>query len=298
MSLADYWRSPLDPERVMHVSVTHWHEDESQLREDSLTVEEPLEVRIAHRSLAVIMRTPGHDTELTLGFLYTEGVITHPEAVLSLAEETDAEGLPLANVVNVLLRNTAQQEAMQPQAVAFERHFAVSASCGLCGKNSIADLLITIPPLEESNLRIAATTLYALPAQLRSEQAVFTHTGGLHAAGLFSASGELLLLREDVGRHNAVDKLIGHGLLQSLPPSHASQASPDSFPYDRHILLVSGRTSFEIIQKALLARIPCIGAISAPSSLAVELADRCGITLIGFLRDHSMNVYTHPERIV
>ena len=301
MSLADYWRSPLDPERVMHVSVTHWHEDEPQLREDALTVEEPLEVRIAHRSLAVIMRTPGHDAELTLGFLYTEGVITHPEAVLSLAEETDAEGLPLANVVNVLLRNTAQQEAMQPQAVAFERHFAVSASCGLCGKNSIADLLITTPPLEEDNVRISAATLYALPAQLRSEQAVFTHTGSLHAAALFSTSGELLLLREDVGRHNAVDKLIGHGLLQALQSaqvSQTSQAMPDGFPYDRHILMVSGRTSFEIIQKALLARIPCIGAISAPSSLAVELADRCGITLIGFLRNHSMNVYTHPERIV
>lgn len=273
-------------------------------------------MRIAHRSLAVIMRTPGHDAELTMGFLYTEGVITHPEAVLSLTEETDADGLPLANVVNVLLRNTAQKEAMQPQAAAFERHFAVSASCGLCGKNSIADLLITTPPLEERNIRITAATLYALPAQLRSEQTVFTHTGGLHAAGLFSTSGELLLLREDIGRHNAVDKIIGHGLLQpslpslslpSLPPLHASQTSPvsqkpqtspDSFPYDRHILLVSGRTSFEIIQKALLARIPCIGAISAPSSLAVELADRCGITLIGFLRDHSMNVYTHPERIV
>lgn len=286
MSLPDYWRSPLDPERVMHVNVTHWHEDTSQAREDSLTVEEPLEVRIAHRSLAVIMRTPGHDAELAMGFLLTEGVIAQATDILSIEDEIDADGLPLANVVNVVLRNTAQQEAMQPQAVAFERHFAVSASCGLCGKNSIADLLISTPRLEPSELRIAAATLYELPAQLRLQQTVFTHTGGLHAAGLFTASGELLLLREDVGRHNAVDKIIGHGLLHG------------GFPYKQHILMVSGRTSFEIIQKALLARIPCIGAISAPSSLAVELADRCGITLIGFLREHSMNVYTHGERVV
>ncbi|MGI9057264.1 MAG: formate dehydrogenase accessory sulfurtransferase FdhD [Ktedonobacteraceae bacterium] len=286
MSLPGYWRSPLDPERVMHVNVTHWHEGMPQAREDSLTVEEPLEVRIAHRSLAVIMRTPGHDAELAMGFLLTEGVIARATDILSIEDETDADGLPLANVVNVVLRNTAQQEAMQPQAVAFERHFAVSASCGLCGKNSIADLLISTPPLEPNELRIAAATLYELPAQLRSQQTVFTHTGGLHAAGLFTAGGELLLLREDVGRHNAVDKIIGHGLLHG------------GFPYHQHILMVSGRTSFEIIQKALLARISCIGAISAPSSLAVELADRCGITLIGFLREHSMNVYTHAERIV
>jgi FdhD protein len=140
--------------------------------------------------------------------------------------------------------------------------------------------------LEPDTLRISAAILYKLGTQLRSAQAVFTHTGGLHAAGLFTSAGELLLLREDVGRHNAVDKLIGHGLLQ-----HA-------IAYREHILMVSGRTSFEIIQKALLARIPCIAAISAPSSLAVELAEKAGITLVGFLRNHSMNVYTHPERIV
>ena len=286
MPIPGYWRSPLDPERVMHVNMIHWRDNMPQTREDSLTVEEPLEIRIAHRSLAVIMRTPGHDAELAMGFLLTEGVIAQATDILSIEDEIDAEGLPLANVLNVMLRNTAQQEAMQPQTVAFERHFAVSASCGLCGKNSIADLLISTPPLESSDMRFAAATLYELPAQLRSQQTIFTHTGGLHAAGLFTANGNLLLLREDVGRHNAVDKIIGHGLLHG------------GFPYKQHILMVSGRTSFEIIQKALLARIPCIGAISAPSSLAVELADRCGITLIGFLRDHSMNVYTHAGRIV
>ncbi len=246
MTLPGYWRSPLDPERVMNVRVTHWQEQTQQRREEALTVEEPFEVRIDHRSLAVIMRTPGNDHELALGFLFTEGVISQPGEILAIEDETDADGLPLANVVNVTLQNHTR--------------------------------------LDQQSLK--ASTLYELPARLRTAQSVFTHTGGLHAAGLFSSSGELLLLREDVGRHNAVDKLIGHGLLHG------------TFPYPEHILMVSGRTSFEIIQKALLARIPWIAAISAPSSLAVELADRAGITLIGFLRDHSMNVYTHPERIV
>jgi FdhD protein len=280
------WRSALDPERVMSVNMTHWQRDEQQQREDVLTVEEPLEVRIDSRSLAVIMRTPGHDHELAMGFLLTEGVISHPDEVLKIEDATDSEGLPLVNVVNVVLRRSAQQSALTPQPVAFERHFAVSASCGLCGKNSIADLLISTPPLEADEVRISASILYDLPTQLRAAQAVFTHTGGLHASGLFTTEGELLLLREDIGRHNAVDKIIGYGLLQG------------TFPYSSHILMVSGRTSFEIIQKGLLARIPCVAAISAPSSLAVELADRAGITLIGFLRGREMNVYTHPERII
>jgi FdhD protein len=288
MSLPDFWRSALDPERVMHVSVTHWQEDEQQQREDALTVEEPFEVRLNRQSLAVIMRTPGHDFELAMGFLFTEGVIARADDVVKIEEALDAEGLPLVNVVNVTLRprGLPGQQIIQPQPTAFERHFAVSASCGLCGKNSIADLLLSAPPLEPDTLRIAPSTLYELADRLRSEQAVFSHTGGLHAAGLFTTTGDLVLLREDVGRHNAVDKLIGHGLLHG------------TFPYREHILMVSGRTSFEIIQKALLARIPCIAAISAPSSMAVELADRGGITLVGFLRDLSMNVYTHAERIV
>lgn len=288
MSLPAFWRSALDPQRVMQVDVTHWQEDEQHQREEALTVEEPFEVRIDRQSLAVIMRTPGHDFELAMGFLFTEGVIAHVTDVLNMEDALDDDGLPLANVVNVTLRprGLAGQQALQSQPTAFERHFAVSASCGLCGKNSIADLLFSTPPLELDTLRISPRTLYTLASHLRSEQTVFSYTGGLHAAGLFTTTGDLLLLREDVGRHNAVDKLIGHGLLQG------------SFPYREHILMVSGRTSFEIIQKALLARIPCIAAISAPSSLAVELADRSGITLVGFLRDSSMNVYTHPERIV
>jgi len=287
MALPGFWRSSLDPERVMNVGMTHWQGNEWQQREDQLTVEEPFEVRIDQRSLAVIMRTPGHDHELAMGFLFTEGVIRQPDDVLTIEDATEAGGLPLANVVNIVLRHNQQQAVPLPsgERLAFERHFAVSASCGLCGKNSIADLMITTSPLQVDDMRIPASIIYNLPAQLRTAQTVFTHTGGLHAAGLFSHSGELLLLREDVGRHNAVDKLIGHGLLNG------------TFPYPRHILMVSGRTSFEIIQKALLARIPCIAAISAPSSLAVELANQAGVTLIGFLRDQTMNVYTHPERI-
>ncbi len=286
MTLPGFWRSALDPERVMQVRVTHWQDQEQQQREDALTVEEPFEVRIATRSLAVIMRTPGHDHELALGFLFSEGVIQSIDDVVTIEDALDSDGLPLANVVNVTLRNQKQQANLQPRAAAFERHFAVSASCGLCGKNSIADLMLSTPPLESDTLRIPAMVLYELAAHLRSGQTVFSHTGGLHAAGLFSIQGDLLLLREDVGRHNAVDKLIGYGLLHG------------TYPYKEHILLVSGRTSFEIIQKALLARIPYIVSISAPSSLAVELAASAGITLVGFLRGHSMNVYTHTERIV
>ena len=291
MTVQGFWRSSLDPERVMNVRMTHWKEHVREQREDHVTVEEPFEVRLNHRSLAVIMRTPGHDRELAMGFLFTERVIHQADDVHTIEDAMDDDGLPLANVVNVILHPGEKQVSLKladnsERHSAFERHFAVSASCGLCGKNSIDDLMLTVPSLEVEDLRIAASCIYELTRQLRIGQNVFTHTGGLHAAGLFTSTGELCLLREDVGRHNAVDKIIGHGLLHN------------TLPYSRHILMVSGRTSYEIIQKALLARIPCIAAISAPSSLAIELAHQSGITLIGFLRDRAMNVYTHPERIV
>jgi FdhD protein len=286
MALDGFWRSSLDPQRVMNVRVTHWNERSQEQREDHVTIEEPLEVRVNHRNLAVIMRTPGHDRELAMGFLLSEGVIHSSEEVLAIEDAMDDDGLPLANVVNLQVRSYEKPDAPGNQSARFERHFAVSASCGLCGRTSIEDLMLEVPPLEAQDLYIASSCIYELTRQLRTGQDVFTHTGGLHAAGLFNSSGELCLLREDVGRHNAVDKVIGNGLLHH------------TLPYPRHILVVSGRTSYEIIQKALLARIPCIAAISAPSSLAIELADQAGITLIGFLRDHAMNVYTHPERIV
>lgn len=289
MAVFQSWRSSLDPERVMSVTVTRWQEQEARQREDQLTVEEPFEVRIGGRSLAVIMRTPGHDHELAAGFLFTEGVVHAPTGILKIEDAADEEGLPLANVVDVTLQPEIADATCVVQSGAsnaFERHFAVSSSCGLCGKNSIADLMVSTPPLEPDTLRIPVHHLYTLPDRLREAQDVFTHTGGLHAAGLFDLDGQLLLLREDIGRHNAVDKIIGRGLLEN------------KLPYRESVLMVSGRTSFEIIQKALLARIPCVVSISAPSSLAVELAERGGITLIGFLRNQRMNVYTHPERVI
>ncbi len=285
MTVQGFWRSALDPERVMNVRTTHWKEHLQEQRDDYVTVEEPFEVRVNQRSPAVIMRTPGHDPELAMGFLFTERVIHRADDVDVIEGAIDDDGLPLANVLDVHLRPGGKQDCVT-QVDHFERHFAVSASCGLCGKNSIDDLMLSIPALDVEDLRITSSCIYELTRQLRVGQDVFTHTGGLHAAGLFTSTGELCLLREDVGRHNAVDKIIGHGLLHN------------TLPYSRHILVVSGRTSYEIIQKAVLARIPCIAAISAPSSLAIELAHQAGITLIGFLRDHTMNIYTHPERIV
>jgi FdhD protein len=289
MTSSSSWRSALDPERVLQVDVTHWQAQEHCQRTEQLTVEEPFEIRIEHRSLAAIMRTPGDDFELAWGFLFSEGLIQHASDVLALACEQDTDGLPLPNVINVTLHATASVESSLvacPPPDSFARHFVVSSSCGLCGKDSIEKAMRTTLPLEPDSLSIKAAVLYKLAQRLREQQTVFSYTGGLHAAGLFSCDGDLLLLREDVGRHNAVDKLIGYGLMH------------DIYPYRRHILLVSGRTSFEIVQKAMLARIPCVAAISAPSSLAVELADAGGITLVGFLRNTAMNVYTHPERIV
>src|SRR5260370_4149194 len=259
-----FWRSALDPERVMNVHMTHWQENEQQQREDHLTVEEPFEVRIDHQSLAVIMRTPGHDHELAMGFLFTEGVISEAADVQTIGAATDTDGLPLANVVNVLLCNHEQQGTStyttdhDRRTSAFERHFAVSASCGLCGKNSIADLMLSIPPLEEDDLRISASSIYELSTQLRVGQDVFTHTGGLHAAALFTSTGQLCLLREDVGRHNAVDKIIVNCLFHN------------KLPYSSPILFVIRRTSLPLLQKALLAAPPFFQPISPPHNMHAE----------------------------
>ncbi len=272
----------------MQVPVTHWHEHQAQIRDEQVTVEEPLEVRLNSRTIAVIMRTPGADFELALGFLLSEGILQATQQIHSITYAVDADGVPLINVVNVQVVQFQPDREPDEQgklSMTFERHFAVSSSCGLCGKNSITDVLRVAAPLESDEIRLSVSLLYSLADQLRSQQKVFQYTGGLHAAGLFNLRGELQLLREDVGRHNAIDKLVGYGLQHAL------------LPYREHILLVSGRTSFEIVQKALLARIPCVIAISAPSSLAVELAQQGGITLIGFLRNSSMNIYTHSERV-
>jgi FdhD protein len=243
---------------------------------DELAREEPLEIRVRGRAISVTMRTPGNDDELALGFLLSEGLIRRPEDVNAVEPcERNEEG----NLINVRLA---------PQVpVDFEkltRHVFASSSCGLCGKATIDAVRVAFPPVE-SDLRIDAQTLLAMPGAMRQQQATFDRTGGLHAAALFDATGNLIALREDVGRHNAVDKVLGFALMKKL------------LPLNRHVLVVSGRSSFEIMQKSLAGRIAVVAAVSAPSSLAVEFAEANQQTLVGFLRERRMNVYSHSGRI-
>jgi len=249
----------------------------SKRQTDLLAQEEPLEIRVRGRSVAVTMRTPGNDRELAAGFLLTEGIIHRHEEVREIAPclESDAA----ENTLNVFLAPSVQVDFEK-----LTRHVFATSSCGLCGKASIDAVHQHFGPIE-SKVTISDKALTRLPECLRANQRAFTQTGGLHAAAIFDRAGKLLVSREDVGRHNAVDKVLGFGLLENL------------LPFDEHILLVSGRASFEIMQKALAARIPIILAISAPSSLAVEFARDSGQTLVGFLRGQTMNIYSHPERI-
>ncbi len=245
--------------------------------EDSLAVEEPLEIQLGARSFSMTMRTPGNDLELAAGFLLAEGIITSAAEILSLQSSSDDP-----NICQVELVAEAVARPAPP-----ERNFLITSACGVCGKASLAELASNkCPVLPADELRLDRDVLYRLSARLREAQSLFEVTGGLHAAALFSPDGELASLREDVGRHNAVDKLIGAALLQGLTPLVNS------------ILLVSGRASFELVQKALVAGIPVLAAVGAPSSLAVATAERCGMTLIGFLRSGRFNVYTHACRVV
>lgn len=244
--------------------------------EDLLAVEEPLEIRIHNQPLSLTMRTPGHDAELAAGFLFAEGVVRSAADIAKLAASPRNRN---GNVLNVTLA-----EGVVCDWSKLKRHFTTTSSCGLCGRESIAAVRRRLPRVR-AKVKVAAGLLHTLPKKLRAAQAVFEATGGLHGAGLFDLRGRLLVAREDVGRHNAVDKVLGWGLLN------------DGLPFDRHILLVSGRASFEIVQKALAARVPVLCAVSAPSSLAVELAQSAGMTLVGFLRDGSMNVYCGAGRL-
>ncbi|MEW6304481.1 MAG: formate dehydrogenase accessory sulfurtransferase FdhD [Verrucomicrobiota bacterium] len=246
-------------------------------RDDALAVEEPLEIRVRGRSIAVTMRTPGHDAELAAGFLLTEGLVRQRSDILEIAHCKRGEATE--NTLNVFLAPSVKVNFAQ-----LTRHVFASSSCGLCGKASIESVQQQFAPIG-STLRITAQALGQIAPRLRRRQATFEQTGGLHAAALFTARGQLVVLREDIGRHNAVDKVVGHALLHKL------------LPLEKHILLVSGRASFEIMQKALAARIPCVAAVSAPSSLAVEFARESNQTLVGFLRGNTMNVYSVPERI-
>ncbi|MGW0818731.1 formate dehydrogenase accessory sulfurtransferase FdhD [Streptomyces viridiviolaceus] len=252
-------------------------------RPDTLAAEEPMEIRVGGRPLTVTMRTPGDDFDLAAGFLVSEGVVHDADAVAGIryCAGATADGGNTYNVVDVVLgRGVAAPDP------SLERNFYTTSSCGLCGKASL-DAVRTQAAwsVAEDPLRIGPETLAALPDRLRAAQRVFDSTGGLHAAGLFSADGELLCLREDVGRHNAVDKVVGHALRSGLLPLRET------------VLMVSGRASFELVQKAVMAGIPVLAAVSAPSSLAVDLAAESGLTLIGFLRGASMNVYTGAERV-
>lgn len=262
-------------------------------RADTVVVEEPLEIRLAGAPLTVTMRTPGHDLELAAGFLVSEGVIGSGGDVRS-AIHCGGPGIgavvldgaaPAENTYNVL--DIALAPGIHPPVTDIARNFYTTSSCGVCGTASIDTIEKRSRfDLAQDAAAVDAEIVAGLPDALRSGQAVFDKTGGLHAAALFdAATGELLVLREDVGRHNAVDKVVGWALFE------------DRLPLTGTVLQVSGRASFELVQKAVMAGIPILSAVSAPSSLAVELATASGLTLLGFVRGRSMNVYAHPERV-
>jgi FdhD protein len=270
-------RRPVTGTRLVSV-----HDGSSHLRPDRLATEEPMEIRVGGPgqepgSVAVTMRTPGSDFELAAGFLYTEGLIAgrHEIATLAYCELPPEE--QHFNVVTVRLTRPFDQEEVH-------RNFYATSSCGICGKASLEHVDVRCEPLSEGPV-VPASVILGLPDALREGQRIFEETGGLHASGLFDPNGKLLALREDVGRHNAVDKVVGQALLA------------DALPLHQRVLQVSGRLSFEIIQKAAVAGIPVVSAVSAPSSLAVEAGERLGMTVVGFVRGGSFNVYAHPERI-
>ena len=251
--------------------------------EDALAAEEPLEIRLVHgplqhrqqQSITVTMRTPGQDKELATGFLYTEGIIQSADDITAIEE---AE-----NITTVTLH-----ESVVPVLQAAQRNFFANSGCGVCGKTDITSIYAPVDRQADNKaiIQCKASLLVQLPDLLRQQQAIFEDTGGLHASALFNMDGELLVMREDIGRHNAVDKLVGAALQQSL------------FPLHNYVLLLSGRSGFELIQKAAMAGIKVIAAVGAPSSMAVKMAQEWDITLVGFLREKRFNIYTREERIV
>jgi FdhD protein len=272
-------RGPSSPIRVVAVDGA-----ETRRRRDRLAGEEPLEIRVSGPGqptvqVAVTMRTPGHDFELAAGFLAGEGLLTGRDEIESIRYCADVERAEQQyNVLTVELRRPFDASRLQ-------RNFYATSSCGVCGKASIEQVAVQCSPIAPGPT-VARETLFGLPDRLRERQRVFESTGGLHATGLFSADGELVSLREDVGRHNAMDKLLGERFLEGR------------WPLSDSIVLVSGRASFELVQKAAVAGVPILCAVSAPSSLAVETARELGLTLVGFLRGERFNVYAHTERIV
>jgi len=276
--------------QIAELPIIKVHDGEHDHQSDSLAIEEPLEIRLDYgpekdrqtKNVSVTMRTPGNDAELATGFLFTEGIIKKQEDIQSAehcfivcAENKD-------NVIQVSI-----QPGVIPHLNNADRNFYTTSSCGVCGKGSISAIrtVSSYDNIETEN-QVSAETLYLLPAILQKRQEVFADTGGLHASALFDQSGELVMVKEDVGRHNALDKLIGASLAQNI------------LPLNKHILLLSGRASFELVQKAAMAGINIIAAVGAPSNLAVQLAEEFNITLVGFLRGKRFNIYSQPQRIL
>lgn len=268
---------------------------EHEKSDDVLAVEEPLEIRLGfadgtHRAVSITMRTPGEDGELAAGFLFTEGIIRTADQVRQIRHCGLKIGKMKGTVdrVAALNSNTIRvdlAEGVELDLKKLERHFYTTSSCGVCGKSSIEALQAHAKPIADTGFRVASDIIHRMPKQLRDVQDVFERTGGLHASALFNADGSLDIVREDVGRHNALDKVIGAKFLES------------QLPLSDKVLLVSGRASFELVQKALMAGIPILAAVGAPSSLAVELADEFGMTLVGFVRDGRFNIYCGEQRI-
>jgi FdhD protein len=276
--------NPIEPDETQarSVSLDSIDPSGSARRIDFVAREEPLEIQLGPASLAVVMRTPGHDEELALGFLVTERVVSSPADVTSIrhcstAPSPDAED----NIIRVTLAPHVQVDL-----AALRRNLYASSSCGICGKATIEHALAAAPPLAGDRSQFRASTIRTYAGELLRQQDVFHSTGGLHGAALFDPDGTLLVVREDVGRHNATDKVIGWA------------ASRGMLPLTGHALMVSGRISYEIVQKALAARIPLVAAVSAPTSLAIELAEASGIALVGFLRGETMNVYANRSRVI
>jgi FdhD protein len=257
-----------------HKIVRRKGDGELEYLPDDLTVEEPLEIRVGRKTLATTMRTPGHDEELAAGFLVSEAIVRERQEISKTSTGSE-------NTMTVDLRPGTRVKLNSTQ-----RFGTISSSCGLCGKTSIDAIRQNFPAIKSAKIRIDIDTLLSLPEKLRQAQSDFARTGGIHAAGIFDTDGGLKIIREDIGRHNAVDKAIGREFLDG------------SLPLDRHLLLVSGRASFEIVQKALAAGIPIVAAVSAPSTLAVNFARESNQTLIGFLRPPSFNIYAHIERVI
>lgn len=271
--------SASEPRQVVTTPIVACDGDRIHRGEDELVVEEPLEIRVLGRPVSVTMRTPGHDAELAVGFLLTEGLIAGRDDVRGI--HADAES---GNVVDIALR-----PGLHVDFERLSRHVFAASSCGICGKASIDAIRVSRRRALAEGVRVEADVLRGMPDVLRAEQTVFGRTGGLHAAGLFDLDGRLLAIREDVGRHNAVDKIIGHAVLNADGDGLAALT--------RSVLVVSGRGGFEIIQKALVAAIPIVAAVSAPSSLAVNLARETGQTLIGFLRGQRFVIYAGESRV-